>query len=427
MATYLDRVNASGVTNPGLTSLITNLDTVSISPAALGSALNQFMPLNFAHFTSSTAFNGTDFLTEQMDNYLAGHRGADGTFVASNGNLDYSGLTLNDASTAQGLQQIRSHLLAWNPAPSTGLVSDSTSSLLGGVDMKDTKKMIASEPANLWNVFVAGDVVLGQDFSDNATGNAHADSTTGEVRVGADYAVTPNLLIGGFFNYSHTDVTLDAQNSSATVDGYMPGLYASYADSGFYVNAVGTYGFNNYTQARNVAFAGFDGRADSAPTGDQILGDLDGGYDFHYGKYTFGPTAGLKYVHLDVNGYTEDGLPGASLVVNRDEADSLRSRLGGRVSYVFNGAGVAFTPHLDVSWLHEFLDSSRGINSEFVGAGVGTFAVSTAAPSRESALVNLGLDAKIDDTFTVFGNYTVQAGQENYFGQAVQAGLKIGF
>ena len=102
--------------DPGLTALINNLDTVDISPAALGSALNQLMPLNFARFTSSSALNGTDFLTEQMDNYLAGHRSADGTFVASNGNIDYSGLTLNDASTAQGLQQIRSRLLV-DPAP----------------------------------------------------------------------------------------------------------------------------------------------------------------------------------------------------------------------------------------------------------------------------------------------------------------------
>ena len=183
--------------------------------------------------------------------------------------------------------------------------------MLGGVDMKDTKKMIASEPANLWNVFVAGDVVLGQDFSDNTTGNAHADSTTGEVRVRDDYAVTPHFLIGGLVNYSHTDVTLDAQSSKATVDSYMPGVYASYTDSGWYANGIATYGFNNYTQARDVVIAGFNGRADSAPTGDQVTRRSRWRLRLPPRKVTFGPTAGLKYVHLDVNGYTENGLPGA--------------------------------------------------------------------------------------------------------------------
>jgi uncharacterized protein YhjY with autotransporter beta-barrel domain len=425
VAAYLDRVD--GIAGPGLSPLITALDNVSVSPDALGAAINQLMPLNFAHFASSTAFNGTDYLTEQMDNYFAGHRGPNGTFLGSNGNIDYSGLVLNDPDTAQGLQAIRSRLLAWNPAPSTGLVNDSTPSLLGGVDMKDTKAMIAKEPANLWNVFVAGDVVLGQDFSDNATGNAHDDSTSGEVRVGADYAISPNFIFGALFNYEHTDVTLDNLNSSATVDSYMPGLYASYADGGWYANAIGTYAFNSYTQARNVSFGGFDGRADSAPTGDQILGDLDGGYDFHRGNLTFGPTAGLKYIHLDVNGYTESGLPGGNLVVDRDEADSLRSRLGGRLSYVLHCHGVEFTPHFDVSWLHEFLDASRDIGGQFTGFGASPFEVRTDSPSRDSALMNLGLEARIDQATTVFGNYTVEAGQDNYFGQSVQAGVKIGF
>ena len=426
VATYIDRIDASGVTNPGLASLIKNLDTVSVNSPALGAALNQLMPLNFAQFASSTAFNGTDYLVEEMDNYLADHRGPNGTFLGSNGGVDFSNLTLSDANTAHGLEQIHNRLLAWNPAPSTGLLSDSPSPLIGGIDMKDAK-MMTTEPANLWNVFVAGDVVLGQDFSDNHTGNAHDDSTSSEVRVGADYAVTPNLILGAIFNYDHTDVTLDAQHSSATVDGYMPGVYASYAEGGWYANAIGTYAFNNYTQQRNVAFEGFDGSANSAPSGDQILGDLDGGYDFRSGHLTYGPTAGVKYIHLDVNGYSETGLPAANLDVDRDESDSLRGRLGGRVSYVFNDGSTVFTPHLDASWQHEFLDSGRNISSQFTGIGAGAFDVRTENPSRESALITVGLDAQINKMMTLFGNYTVQAGQDNYFGQAIQAGLKISF
>ncbi len=428
VASYIDRFAGNPPTG-ALGNLVNSLDAISVNSAALGNALNQLMPLNFARFTSSTAFNNTDFLVEQMDNYFADQRGADGAFIASKGGIDYSGLTINDPDTAQGLQEIRSHLLAWNPAPTAGLLSDSTPSILGGVDMKDTKAMApaAQQPANLWNVFVAGDVVLGQDFSDPETGLGHDDSTTGGVRLGADYAVTPHLRVGALFDYSHTDATLDAQNSSATVDSYMPGAYASYAENGWFANAIGTYGFSSYTQARNVSIPGFDGTANSAPTGDEIIGDLDGGYDFHSGRWTFGPTAGLKFVHLDVNGYSETGLPAADLAVNRDEANSLRGRIGGRVSYAYHSVGMIFTPHLDASWQHEFMDPSRGITSQFSGVDAGTFDVTTQNPSRESALVNLGMDTQVDQTFTVFVNYTVQAAQDNYFGQAVQAGVKIGF
>jgi outer membrane autotransporter protein len=48
-------------------------------------------------------------------------------------------------------------------------------------------------------------------------------------------------------------------------------------------------------------------------------------------------------------------------------------------------------------------------------------------PSRDSALADIGLDAQLDRTWTVFADYEVQGGQDNYFGQSVQAGVKIAF
>jgi len=234
----------------------------------------------------------------------------------------------------------------------------------------------------------------------------------------------PNLLIGLAAGYGHTDVTLDNNGSSATVDSYSPGIYASYADKGWYANFYGDYVHNAYTQSRVIGFLGQT--ADSAPEGNEGVVNLDGGYDFRRGAFTFGPLAGLQYTHLTVDGYTENGSI-ADLSVNEQNADSLRSRLGGRVSYTFSHCGLTFTPHLDASWQHEFLDQSRGITSQFNDGGVGSFSVQTTNPSRDSALADLGLNAEINRTVTVFADYEVQAGQENYFGQSVQGGVKIGF
>jgi autotransporter-associated beta strand protein len=427
-ASYLDRFDG-GTTLPGpVISLLQALDSVSVNPSALGSYFDQLTPLKFANFTRSTAFNNASFSTQAFDNYLANHRGADGTFLGSNGGIDASGLTVNDPNVDPGLQGIHSRLLAWNPAPSTGLLSDTPEMDLGGVDMKDTKTMVeTSEPNHPWNVFISGNVILAQDFSDAAAGTSHADSTTGAVSAGADYKITPHFLVGAEFAYGHTSATLDNIGSNASVDTYSPGVYASYANQGWYANALGSYGFANYNQTRNVAVGAFNGTASSHPGGDQIVGDLDGGYDFHRGPWTFGPTLGAQYVHLDVDGYTETGLPGADLTVNPNETDSLRSGLGGRISYAIQDGGVLFNPHLSASWQHEFLDQSRGVTSQFNGIGAGSFVVNTPNPSRDSALVDVGFDAQLNKALTVFTDYTVQAGQSNYFGQSVEAGFKIGF
>ncbi len=181
---------------------------------------------------------------------------------------------------------------------------------------------------------------------------------------------------------------------------------------------------NAYTQSRDIAFLGQT--ANSAPEGDEGVVDLDGGYDFHFGSLTVGPVIGVQYTHLTVNGYDETGSV-ADLNVNEQQSDSLRSRLGESLSCSLVHGGVTFTPHLDASWQHEFMDQSRGITSQFDAAGLGSFSIRTDNPSRDSALIGAGLNADLNRTITIFADYSVQAGASNYLGQSVQAGVKIGF
>jgi autotransporter-associated beta strand protein len=420
-----------GKSAPGssFAALTTALGTLYAGdPGAFGGALNELTTLGFANFSSSTAFNNASFYTQAIDSYLANHRGADGSFVGSAGGIDSSGLAINDPSVDPALQGVHSRLLAWNPAPSTGRISDSPVVDMGGVDMKESQTAVQpSGSDNPWDFFISGNAILAQDFSNASAGTSHIDATTGAVELGVDYKITSHVLVGAMFGYGHTDATLDNIGSKSSVDSYSPGVYASYADSGWYANALASYGFDSFSQDRNVSIGAFGGTAHSSPGGDQIVGDIDGGYDFHRHGWTFGPTLGVQYTHLDVDGFTESGLPGADLTVNKDESDSLRGGLGGRVSYAFQGAGVEFTPHLSAAWQHEFMDQSRGITSQFNGVGAGSFSVKTVNPSRDSALVDLGLDAEIDQTWTVYTDYSVQAGQSNYFGQAIQAGVKVSF
>jgi uncharacterized protein YhjY with autotransporter beta-barrel domain len=408
-----------GAVNPGTFGQLVNALT-NLPVSQLGAALDQLSPLQFSQFASETAFNNAAFETQEMDNYLASRRGGGGDFLGSAGGIDASGLALNDPSYDSALAMVHSRLLAWNPAPLDGALSDVADPLLGGTDMKEMKAAPAeSDP---WNFFIRGNVILAQGFS--GPGVSHFDDNSESVVLGADYRIDPNWLVGLTAGYAHTDVSLDDIGSSATVDSYSPGCYVSYADRGWYANFAGDYIHNAYTQDRVIGLIGQT--ASSAPEGNEAVADLDGGYDFHRGAFTFGPLAGVQYTHLAVDGYNETGSV-ADLSVAENEADSLRSRLGGRVSYTFSHYGITFTPHLDASWQHEFLDQSRGITSQFSSAGLGSFSVRTANPSRDSALIDFGLEADFDRSWTLFADYLAQAGQDNYFGQSIQAGVKIAF
>jgi outer membrane autotransporter protein len=351
--------------------------------------------------------------------------GRHGTFLDGNGGIDSTGLTLNDPSYDPSLVGIHDRLLAWNPGAPNGQLSDSPDILFAGVDRKDSKDlkdMPSAAERNPWNFFVRGNVILAQGFSQADVG--HFDENTESIVLGADYRLTPHFLVGVKAAYGHTDVNLDHARSMATVDSYSPGVYASYANNGWYVNAMGDYLHNAYTQDRVISFLGQS--AHSAPAGNEGVADLDGGYDFHHGAFTSGPVTGLQYTHLTVDGYSESGSV-AALQVREQQSDSLRSRLGWRVSYASNCHGIKLTPHLSATWQHEFMDQSRGITSQFENTGLGSFNVRTESPQRDFAMVDAGVTADLNRTVSLFAEYMTQVGQANYFGQSVQAGVKFGF
>jgi uncharacterized protein YhjY with autotransporter beta-barrel domain len=420
----INRLIGRGAAGAGFTAFTNALTPYSSSPSTFGPVLDQLSPAKFNQFASTTAFNNQSFETQAEDGYLAGQRGGpQGTFAGGSGQLDASQLVINQPGVDPTLALIHSRMLAWNQ-PDT--LSDVASPLLGGVDMKDPKAMrtCCAPNENPWNVFVRGNVILAQDFSQGDI--PHVDDNTESVVVGADYRFTPNFLIGLTAGYAHSDATLDTSNSDAHIDSYSPGIYASYADKGWYANFQGRYSYNNYREGRTVEF--LHQTADGSTDGNEGVVDLDGGYDFHHGALTYGPLAGLQYTHLTVNSFGETGSL-ADLDVNQDQSDSLRSRLGFELSYAICTPTLCITPHLSASWQHEFMDESRGITSQFNSFGGGDFAVRTPGDggSQDSALVDLGLDAHVNKTLSVFGDYMIQAGQDNYFGQSIQAGVKIGF
>jgi outer membrane autotransporter protein len=411
---------SNGSSNATLTTLINALGSASGSQSSLAAALDSFSPQKLQVF-SNVAFDNFGFTSRQVDNHTASLR-------YGQGGLDTSGLQVLDSSMPSELSQIKSRLLAFSPAPASGgLVSDSSGSVLGGVKMTDPKNMQGvSAPVtdqNRWSAFISGNVILADVGSDADVAYSHY--TTGGVTAGSDYRINDNWAVGGLFSYGHTAVTLDDNGSTARVDSYSPGIYATYADQGWYANGLFTYDYNSYGESRAIPVLSDSTHGSTA--GNQYNGNLDGGYEFHSGNLTFGPTAALQYVHLDINSFTEAG--GGALDINSENADSLRSLIGGQMRYNWSwyGGKVTATPYLGASWQHEYLDNSRGITSQFDGAGLGSFTVNTTNPDRDSAVITAGLDTQWNSAFNLFIDYQVQAGQSDFFAQSIEGGAKVSF
>jgi outer membrane autotransporter protein len=294
-------------------------------------------------------------------------------------------------------------------------------------EMADTKEMApATAPtfeAHRWSVWLAGDVVLA-DLSHNED-IEHENYNTGSVMAGIDYRLDDHFTVGALVGYGHTGARLDNEGGKATADTYYPGLYASYVDGGWYANGLVAYNYNSYTEDRHVDLPGDSGFDHGAFQGNEYLADLNGGYEFQSGPFKYGPFAGLQYVHLDLDPFTEDGP--TSLTVQRQEDDSLRSQLGVEARYVTFVGDVALVPHASVAWQHEFLANDRSITSSFTGAGAGSFTVQTEDTGNDSAFIDVGLDTTLNRSLTLFVDYQTEAGASNFFAQSVLAGACYGF
>ncbi len=391
----------------------------NVSDAGLVNALAELSPKTLEIF-SNVANNVATFNAATINNHLANQR--DGLT-----GFDATALNVQDSGMDPTLNQVRDHLFAYDPAATPGLISDS-GSLFGLEEPKDIKDTrVNTMPTDRWSSFIAGDVILA-DLSHNAN-LEDANYTTGDVTAGVDYRLDDHFTAGALFAYSHSDASLDSRGSSATVDSYSPGLYASYVDKGWYGNGLATYGRNSYTSDRVVNIPGLGGDNHGGTSGNQGTINLTGGYEFQNGAFKFGPVASVQYVHLSLDSMQEEG-PTALTIAAQDE-DSFRSQLGVEGRFVANVntpvGPVSLTPHVSLSWQHEYLDDSRGINAQFTGTGGGSFVTQTDNPDRDAAFIDGGLDANVSKNVTIFVDYETQAGQQNYFAQSAQGGVKIGF
>jgi uncharacterized protein YhjY with autotransporter beta-barrel domain len=386
------------------------LTAAALPGAAYDHALDELDPQRF-EILDNVAFDEFAFSVQDLDLFHADVRDGES-------GLDTSHFAVNDSTLGSQLSQVKSHLAGFDPKD-----------MAEPKDMKDDMKDEAAEapPLNNWNAFIDGGVDIGdldgnQDITDS-------DYTGYRVRGGADFRVTRDLRVGGLFGYEHTDVDLDNEGSRAHVDGYTPGIYASYSDrKGFYANGLFTYTRNDYTTDRRIVIPGVDRTANGSTSGDQFSGDLDGGYEFHAGDWVLGPNAGLTYVNLGIDGFNETGADTADLDIGQESSDSLRSRVGGMIRYRGRIGSVTVCPHASAFWQHEFLDRSRVLTSSFADVpAAGAFGVNTTEGDRDNALLGAGVNVGINQYVTVFADYGAEVGGETFFGESATGGVRVSY
>jgi fibronectin-binding autotransporter adhesin len=426
----------------------------------ISNALEELTPESL-QYSRNIAFENSTFLAQRLNSFC-------GDLRAGYGGLDTNAISVANPGFDTGLGRSLGSMLAYDPpafhqpapngvnyypegdgsisdsnAPSSPSSSTSSSSRSseGNPGWNSSSQVISDNPnpyltsahpngpnAPNFSEFISGDAVLADLNQDPGVSNApssKASYTAEDATAGIAFRMNSNLAAGVLFNYNHTSADTDYNGSKTDIDSYSPGIFATYFDRGFYANGLFSFGYNTYSNTRNISF--LNETATSSPTGQQYVGDLDFGYDFHPDRnWVWGPTLGLTYTHLDIDSFTETGAPDADLNVQSQSADSLRSRLGGHVVFQTALGDVLLQPNLSAMWQHEYLDNSSGITSSS-NFSPSSFTINTASPSRDSALISLGVTATLSNSIALYLNYIADVGASDYFAQSVVGGFKARF
>ncbi len=392
----------------------------SLSSAGVAEVLGEMTPAIYSGLANASIQNSV-FASQQVFSEISSS--------FANPGFNMSGLSLLQTSQqdpfAQSLES------AMN---STGQMAADSTNYLDAMNNSDMGS--SRHTSGKWSGFAAGELVLDRLPQTSHTQSAqHLES--GGVLTGVDYRLNKYLLIGGMFNWMYTGTTLDSAGSRQSTESYSPGVFVGYNQKNIFADAMVAYTYNDYKIDRNISVPNSAATATGEPAGNQYDAATLGGYLFPVTSHLkIGPAGGVGYTHADIAGFSETGSPFA-LTVGQQHVDSLRSLIGFQGQYTvlstryFRDNTALTRPTLNVSlnayWQHEFLNSGRAITSSINGLGGGSFVYQTGSPSRDSALMGLGVNGSVCHDVTVFANYEMQMGDKKQFAQTVMVGAAVNF
>jgi outer membrane autotransporter protein len=228
----------------------------------------------------------------------------------------------------------------------------------------------------------------------NSDGNAaDVNRTLGGVFTGFDrrFGEWRAGLAGG---YTNSSPSVSARASSASID---TAYFAGYAGTSFgplNFRSGAAFAWHTIATSRSVMFPGFSEQASArynAQEG-QVFGEL--GYGMSFGDIAAEPFAGVAWLHLSTDGFTETG--GVSALGGASGSDDVGySTLGARwASNYLMANGMILMPRASLAWQHAFatLTPTTTLTFRNTGAAFGIWGVPIA---RDAALIEAGGDLQL--------------------------------
>ncbi|QDZ10109.1 autotransporter outer membrane beta-barrel domain-containing protein [Devosia ginsengisoli] len=255
------------------------------------------------------------------------------------------------------------------------------------------------------------------DGNGNATG---IDTGMGGILVGAD-SLAGDWRLGLMAGYGQSSSSIDARWSSGKSDDFVVGLYGGTEWGDLAVRTGLAYSRHGITTTRRVPLLGETLSAAYGAGTVQAFGEL--GYGFELGGSTeLEAYANLTYARTDSEAFAETG-GAAALSVAANATEAAFTTIGLRASTKMAWGETLATLSGALGWRHAFANDPSTFNSFAGGPG---FIITGAPVTRDSVVVEAGLDLNLSASATLSINYGGQfaAAMQDH---SIRARLAVGF
>ncbi|CAO3444839.1 autotransporter domain-containing protein [Azospirillum largimobile] len=398
-----------GLANAGVS--VIPIDTYSLLRAAVANPAS----FGFTNVTGTACTTSSSLLctsaTLVAPNAAESYLFADGVHPTTAGHRAVSDFVLNALTAPGNVAQLAESPLRTRDRVTATILAQAATSLW------------SRKPGETgaWISGGAGRLTSDRTGDPGAAGQAEVRGTPLSVSVGIDRRFSENLLLGVAGTVSHYRGSFSTGGDYKQRDYVLSG-YGVYHMGGAFVNGVGSFGFTDYDLRRGVTINGTDHSTGGNTDGINASFGVEGGYDFTMGGLTHGPVLGLRYQHVEVEGFSED-----SSLFGFTYRSQTRNSLVGSVGYQAAYDFGSVLPYAKVTLNREFKDDQRNITVESRSISTLAYDVAVAKPDRSYVDLTAGASFRLAASVTGTLGLNARLGDEERRDYGGFVGLSVGF
>ncbi|MFP5515066.1 MAG: autotransporter domain-containing protein [Alphaproteobacteria bacterium] len=398
-----------GLANAGVS--VIPIDTYSLLRAAVANPAS----FGFTDVTGTACTTSSSLLcasaTLVAPNAAESHLFADGVHPTTAGHRAVSDFVLNALTAPGNVAQLAESPLRTRDRVTATILAQAATSLW------------SRKPGETgaWISGGAGRLTSDRTGDPGAGGQAEVRGTPLSVSVGIDKRFNENLLLGVAGTLSHYRGSFSTGGDYKQRDYVLSG-YGVYRLGGAFVNGVGSFGFTDFDLRRGVTINGTDHSTGGNTEGINASIGVEGGYDFAMGGLIHGPVLGLRYQHVEVEGFSED-----SSLFGFTYRSQTRNSLVGSVGYQAAYDFGSVLPYAKVTLNREFKDDQRNITVESRSISTLAYDVAVAKPDRSYVDLTAGASFRLAASVTGTLGLNARLGDEDRRDYGGFIGLNVGF